>query len=187
MAPLQFIRSTTILSVLALAACGAQPEAAGESESSSATAPAAQPTQAAAEPSPPPAGPGLDVESINLCEILPPAEFANLAGGTAYTEITSPGPSCSYVIDPGDGTAASYHTFLHPVQTVRALMDYVRDYESADWLEGLGDSAYIQDAESGGGFVLIILVEGQYGLEVGGPEKSVLQDTARVILERVGP
>jgi hypothetical protein len=90
------------------------------------------------------------------------------------------------VIDPGDGTAASYHTFLYVPETIRPVMDYVRDYESADWIEGYGDSAYIQDAVSGGGYVLMILVEGQYGLEVGGPDKGVLQATARVIMERVG-
>jgi hypothetical protein len=66
-------------------------------------------------------------------------------------------------------------------------MDYVRDYEPADWIEGFGDTAYIQDSESGDGFVLMIMVEGQYGIEVGGPEKDVLQATARVILQRVQP
>jgi Protein of unknown function (DUF3558) len=173
---------------IVLAACGGSPGATEEPQNAAPTSPPAQPTEAAPQPtSPPPSGPGLDVDTINLCDVLPPAEFASLAGGTPYSELTSPGPSCSYVIDPGDGTAASYHTFLYKAETMRPVMDYVRGYESADWIEGYGDSAYIQDAASGDGYVLMILVAGQYGFEVGGPDKGVLQATARVIMERVGP
>jgi hypothetical protein len=176
------------LTAMMVAACTAAPAATEAPESLAPTSAPAQPTQAPPQPTAaPPSGGGLGVDSVNLCDVLPPAEFADLAGGTPYSELTAPGPSCSYVIDPGDGAAASYHTFLYTPETIRPLMDYVRDYESADWIEGYGDSAYIQDSVSGGGYVLIILVGGQYGLEVGGPDKDVLQATARVIMERVDP
>jgi hypothetical protein len=175
-------------SAIVLVGCGTPPGPPQESGTSVPAAVTARPTQPAPElTTPPPSGSISEIDSVNLCDLLPPAEFAELAGGTPLSELTDFGPACHYVIDPGDGTAASYNTFLYPTETIKPVMDYVRDYEAADWIDGYGDSAYIQDSASGNGYVLMILVEGRYGLEVGGPDKDVLRATAEVIMGRVQP
>ena len=174
-----------LLVPLAVAACSSGAPAtsapsAGESEGTPPTSAPAQPTQAPAVLSS-----GIDTAAVNLCQILPRAELAGLAGGTPYEAVEPGGPSCIYTIDPGDGTADLYAMSVSPPDQIQPIVDYVRQYEEAEWLEGIGDAAYLQPADFGGGFDLVVLVEGEFGLSLGGPRSEVLVDAARLILDRL--
>jgi hypothetical protein len=175
-----------VLLPLLVAACGAGSPAtsapsAGESDGTPPTSAPAQPTEA-----PVAASSGIDAAAVNLCQILPRAELAGLAGGTPYEAVEPDGPSCIYTIDPGDGTAELYSMSVSPPDLIQPLLDYVRQYEEAEWLEGIGDAAYLQPADFGEGYDLVVLVEGEFGLSLGGPRSEVLMDAARLIVERLG-
>jgi hypothetical protein len=171
---------------LAVAACGAGAPAtleppASESAGSPPTSPAAQPSDAPAA-----ALSGIDTDAVNLCQILPRAELADLAGGTPYEGAETSGPACIYTIDPGDGTAELYSMSVSAPDLIQPMVDYVRQYEQAEWLEGIGDAAYLQPSDFGEGYDMVVLVEGGYGLSLGGPRPEVLQAAARLIVERLG-
>ena len=124
--------------------------------------------------------------AVNLCALLPRAELAGLAGGTPYEGAEANGPSCIFTIDPGDGTAELYSMSVSAPDVIQPMVDYVRQYEEAEWLEGIGDAAYLQPADFGEGFDLVVLVKGEFGLSLGGPLSEVLLDAARFIVERLG-
>jgi hypothetical protein len=175
-----------VLVSILLAACGAAgatttAPAAGGSDAPAATSAPVQPTVAPAGSSS-----GIDAAAVNLCQILPRAELAGLAGGTPYEAVEPGGPSCIYTIDPGDGTAELYSMNVSPPDQIQPMVDYVRQYEQAEWLEGIGDAAYLQMSDFGEGYDLVVLVEGEFGLSLGGPRSEVLVDAARLILERLG-
>ena len=173
-----------------LAACGggapatSAPPAGGGADAAPTSAPA-QPTGAPAQSGDPASSAGMDVSTINLCQLLPRAELATLAGGTPYEGAEPGGPACIYTIDPGDGTAELYSMSVTTPDLVAPLIDYVRQHEEAEWPEGIGDTAYLQPAAFGDGFSLAVLVEGRYGLSLSGPRPEVLQDAARLIVERL--
>lgn len=178
--------SAVALLSLSLVACGAgapatSAPAGGGGGGSTPTAAPPQPTDAPAVLSS-----GIDTAAVNLCQILPRAELAGLAGGTPYEAVEPGGPSCIYTIDPGDGTAELYSMSVSAPDLIQPLVDYVRQYEEAEWLEGLGDAAYLQPAAFGEGFDLVVLVEGAFGLSLGGPRSEVLVAAARLIVERLG-
>jgi hypothetical protein len=129
----------------------------------------------------------MDLQAIDVCEILPHAEFAALAGGTPLQEIEQQGPFCAYTLDPGDGSAHSYVVHVSSPEAVSALMDYVRDYLPADWIDGLGDDAYVAESDAGPGYDLAVLVEGRYGITINGPDPDVMQAAAQLLLERITP
>jgi hypothetical protein len=177
--------SASALLLLSLVACGAGAPATsapadGGGAVSAPTAAPAQPTSA-----PPAAASSLDIGAVNLCSVLPRAELAALAGGTPYEGAEGGGPSCIYTIDPGDGTAELYSASVSSPDLVQPLIDYVRQYEQADWPEGIGDVAYMQPSAMGDGFDMVVLVEGAYGLSIGGPRPEVLEAAARLIVERL--
>lgn len=165
------------------AACGSRPVTA--SAPSAGDAPA--PTAAAAMPTgaPPASSSAIDIEAVNLCLLLPRAELASLAGGTAYEADDPLGPSCIYAIDPGDGSAALYTLNVSSPDLLLPMIDYVRQYEQAEWLEGIGDVAYLQPSALGDGFDMVVLVEGAYGLSLGGDDPQVLKAAALLIIERL--
>jgi hypothetical protein len=178
---------------LAVAACGSGTPATSELPPANSAPPdgenvGAPPTSAPVQPTvgPAAASSGIDTEAINLCQILPRAELAGLAGGTPYEGAETSGPACIYTIDPGDGTAELYSMSVSAPDLIQPMVDYVRQYEQAEWLEGIGDAAYLQPADFGEGYDVIVLVEGEYGLSLGGPRPEVLQAAARLILERLG-
>jgi len=178
--------SAVALVSLSLVACGAgapatSAPAGGGGGGSNPTAAPAQPTSA-----PLPAGSGLDVGAIDLCAVLPSSELASLAGGTPYEADEPPGQSCLYTIDPGDGTAELYTLNVSTPDLLQPMIDYVRQYEQAEWQEGIGDVAYIQLSAMEDGYDMIVLVEGAYGLSLGGPRSEVLVAAARLIVERLG-
>jgi len=171
---------------LLLAACGggapatSAPPAGGDAE--------AAPTSPPAQPSSLPAasGGGLDVASIDMCQVLPRAELAALAGGTPYEGAETGGPSCIYAIDPGDGTAELYSISVVEADAIQPMVDYVRDYEQAEWLEGIGSAAFLQESGFGEGYEMSVLVEGEHGLSLSGSRPEVLQAAARLLVERLG-
>jgi len=171
-----------VLLALALVACGAgapaTPATAGGDSA---------PTGAPAEPTsaPPAAASSMDIGAVDLCSLLPRTELASLAGGTPYEGEAPPGQSCLYTIDPGDGTAELYQLSISTPDLVQPLIDYVRQNEQAEWPEGIGDAAYIQPSAFGEGFDMVVLVEGAYGLSLGGPRSEVLEAAARLIVERL--
>lgn len=174
-----------------LAACGggapatSAPPAGGGADASPTSAPT-EPTQAPVQSREPASSAGMDVSTVNLCQMLPRAELAALAGGTPYEGAESGGPSCIYTIDPGDGTAELYSMSVSPPDLIQPMVDYVRQYEQAEWLEGLGDVAYLQPSAFGEGYSLTVLVEGEYGVSISGPRSEVLQAAASLIVERLG-
>jgi hypothetical protein len=176
---------TAIVS-LAAAACGAG--AAATSGPSAGEGSGAAPTSAPAQPAggQPVAPSGVDPLVVDLCALLPRAELAALASGTPYDGNDPAGQACIYTIDPGDGTAELYSMSVSPPELIQPMVDYVRQYEQAEWLEGIGDTAYLQPADFGEGFDIVVLVEGEYGLSLGGPRPEVLQAAARLIVERMG-
>jgi len=173
-----------------LAACGggapvtSAPSPAGGADAAPTSAPE-QPTGAPAQSGDPASSAGMDVATINLCQLLPRAELAALAGGTPYEGAEPGGPACIYTIDPGDGTAELYSFSVSSPDLVAPLVDYVRENEDAEWLTGIGDMAYLQASDLGEGYDLVVLVEGAYGLSLGGPQPEVLQAAARLIVERL--
>ena len=177
---------TAIVS-LAAAACGA--EAPATSAPSAGEGGGAAPTSAPAQPAggQPVAPSGLDPLAVDLCGLLPRAELAALAGGTPYDGNDPAGQACIYTIDPGDGTAELYALSITTTDVTQPMVDYVRQYEQAEWLEGLGDEAFLQPSDFGEGtYDLTVLVEGAYGLGLTGPRPEVLQEAARLIIEHVG-
>jgi hypothetical protein len=174
-----------LLVPLAVAACGSGAPA--TSAPSTAAVSATQPTASAAVPTNAPAASssGIDTAAVNLCQLLPRAELAALGGGTPYEGPETAGPACIYTIDPGDGTAELYSASVSSPDLIQPMVEYVRQYEQAEWLEGLGDAAYLQPADFGEGYSLTVLVEGEYGVSISGPRSEVLKDAARVILERL--
>lgn len=177
--------TVVVLVALALVACGAgapatsAPASSGGGESAPTDAPS-EPTSA-----PPAAAASFDVGAVDLCSVLPRSELAGLAGGTPYEAEALPGQSCIYTIDPGDGTAELYTLNISTPDLVSPLIDYVRQSEQAEWPEGIGDVAYIQPSALGDGFDMVVLVEGAYGLSLGGPRTEVLEAAARLIIERL--
>jgi hypothetical protein len=127
----------------------------------------------------------MDVSAVDMCTLLTRAELANLAGGTPYEGAEEGGSICIYTIDPGDGTAELYSIGVFAPDLIQATVDYVRDYEQAEWLEGIGDSAFVQPSDFGEGFDMSVVVEGAYGLSLSGPRPEVLQEAARLIIERL--
>jgi len=181
------------VSAILVAGCGggapATPAPSGEAIGAPTAASAAeQPVDEPTQPgeAPPSSSGGFDVAAVNLCQLLPRAELAVLAGGTPYEAVEPGGPSCIYTIDPGDGTAELYSMSVSPPDLIQPLVDYVRQYEEAEWLEGIGDAAYLQPADFGEGYDLVVLVEGEFGLSLGGPRSEVLQAAAQLIVERLG-
>ena len=181
------------VSAILVAGCGggaqATPAPSGEAigapaATSAAEQPADEPTQPGEAP--PPSSSGFDVAAVDLCAVLPRAELAGLAGGTPYEGAETSGTSCIYTIDPGDGTAELYSMSVSPPDLIQPMVEYVRQYEEAEWLEGIGGAAYLQPADFGEGFDLVVLVEGAFGLSLGGPRAEVLQAAARLIVERLG-
>ena len=176
---------------LLLAACGggapatSAPAAGGGAAAAPTSAPT-EPTQAPVQSGGPASSAGMDVSTVNLCQLLPRAELAALAGGTPYEGAETGGPGCIYTIDPGDGTAELYSASVSSPDLIQPMVDYVRQYEEAEWLEGLGDVAYLQPASFGEGYSLTVLVEGEYGVSISGPRSEVLEQAARVILDRLG-
>jgi hypothetical protein len=174
-----------------LAACGggapetSAPPAGGGTDAAPTSAPA-QPTGAPAQSGGLASSAGMDVSTINLCQLLPRAELAALAGGTPYEGAEPGGPACIYTIDPGDGTAELYSMSVTTPDLVAPMIDYVRQYEEAEWLEGIGDAAYLQPSDLGEGHGMVVLVEGKYGLSLSGPQAELLQVAARLIVERLG-
>lgn len=174
-----------------LAACGggtaatSAPAAGGGADSAPTSAPT-EPTQAPDSSGEPVSSAGMDVSTVNLCQLLPRTELAALAGGTAYEGAEASGPSCIYTIDPGDGTAELYSMSVSPPDLIQPMVDYVRQYEEAEWLEGFGDAAYVQASAFGDGYDMVVLFEGAYGLSLGGPRPEVLEAAARWIVERLG-
>lgn len=171
---------------LLLAACGggapatSAPPAGGEGDAA-ATSPPPQPS------SPPAAsGGGLDVASIDMCQVLPRAELAALAGGTPYEGAETGGPACIYTIDPGDGTAELFSIGVVEADVIRPMVDFVRDYEQAEWFDGIGSAAFLQESGFGEGYEMSVLVEGEYGLTLSGSRPEVLEAAARVLVERLG-
>jgi hypothetical protein len=128
----------------------------------------------------------MDVSTIDLCAVFTRAELAELAGGKPYEADEPAGQVCIYTIDPGDGTAELYSIGVFAPDLIQATVDYVRDYEQAEWLEGIGDTAFLQAAEFGEGYDLNAVVEGAYGLTISGPDPDVLRAAARLIVERLG-
>jgi len=175
-----------VLVSLLVAACGAGVPA--TLAPSSTEGGGAAPTSAPVQPTDAPAAlsSGIDAAAVNLCQILPRAELAGLAGGTPYEAVEPGGPSCIYTIDPGDGTAELYSMSVSAPDLIQPIVDYVRQYEEAEWLEGLGDAAYLQPSDFGEGYDLVVLVEGEFGLSLGGPRSEVLQAAAQLIVERLG-
>jgi hypothetical protein len=174
-----------VLLSLLVVACGSGAPATTRPETGGSGAPAA--TSAPAQPtSVPAASSGIDTATVDLCQILPRAELASLAGGTPYEGAEPDGPSCIYTIDPGDGTAELYSMNVSPPDQIQPMVDYVRQYEQAEWLEGIGDAAYLQASDFGQGYDLVVLVEGEFGLSLGGPRSEVLEAAARLIVERLG-
>jgi hypothetical protein len=177
--------SAAALFSVSLVACGAgtpatsAPAGGGEAVSAPTAAPAQQ-TSAT-----PPAASGFDVGGVDLCSVLPSPELASLAGGTPYEADEPPGQSCLYTIDPGDGTAELYTLNISTPDSVQPLVDYVRQNEQAEWPEGIGDAAYIQASSMGDGYNMVVLVEGTYGLSLGGPRPDVLEAAARLIVDRL--
>lgn len=174
-----------------LSACGGSapvtsaPPAGGGADAAPTSA-LAQPTKAPAQSGEPASSAGMDVSTVNLCQLLPRAELAELGGGTPYEGAETSGPACIYTIDPGDGTAELYSASVSSPDLVQPMVDYVRQYEQAEWLEGLGDAAYLQPSDFGEGYSLTVLVEGEYGVSISGPRSEVLEKAARVILDRLG-
>jgi hypothetical protein len=121
-----------------------------------------------------------------MCQVLPRAELAALAGGTPYEGAEEGGSICIYTIDPGDGTAELYSIGVFEPDLVQSTVDYVRDYEQAEWLEGIGSVAYLQESSLGEGYDMSVVVEGAYGLSLSGARSEVLQDVARLLVERLG-
>ena len=174
-----------------LAACGGGTAAtsalpAGGGADAAPTSAPTEPTPAPVQPGEPASATGMDVSTVNLCKLLPRAELAALAGGTPYEGAEADGPACIYTIDPGDGTAELYTASVSSPDLVQPMVDYVRQYEQAEWLEGLGDVAYLQPAALGEGYSLTVLVEGEYGVSISGPRSEVLQAAASLIVERLG-
>ena len=179
------------LITLLVAACGAAgpatsvPEAVGSGAAAATSAPA-QALEATPQSGGPAPSAGMDISTVDLCAVLPRAELASLAGGTPYDGNDPGGQACIYTIDPGDGTAELYALSITTPDATSPLIDYVRQYEQAEWPEGIGDVAYLQSSDLDDGFDLVVLVEGRYGLSISGPRPEVLQAAARLILERVG-
>lgn len=174
-----------------LAACGGgapltSAPPAGEGAEAAPTFAPSQPTVAPAQPGNPSPSAGMDVSTIHLCQLLPRAELAGLAGGTPYEGADSGGPVCIYTIDPGDGTAELYSFSVSSPDLVAPLIDYVRGNEDAEWFTDLGNVAYLQASDLGEGYDLVILVEGEYGVSLGGPHPEVLEAAGRLIVERLG-
>ena len=128
----------------------------------------------------------MDLSTIDMCTLLTRAELAALAGGTPYEGAEEGGSICIYTIDPGDGTAELYSIGVFEPDLIQATVDYVRDYEQAEWLEGIGSAAYVQASGFGDGYDMSVVVEGAYGLSLSGPRPEVLQDVARLLIERLG-
>lgn len=179
--------SFVLLSVLVAACGGGASATAAPAGGSGDGGGGAAPTAPPAQPTSPPAGGGsLDTASIDMCQVLPRAELAALAGGTPYEGIEEGGSICLYTIDPGDGTAELYSIGVFEPDLIQATVDYVRDYEQAEWLEGIGSVAYVQASGFGDGYDMSVLVEGAFGLSLSGPRPEVLEDIARLLVERLG-
>lgn len=188
-APLRIVILLGLVSLLAACGAGAPATSApsgGGSSAPPATSAPAQPTEAPSQSGGPAPSAGMDVSTVNMCTLLTRAELADLAGGTPYEGAETSGQACIYTIDPGDGTAELYSIGVFAPNLIQVTIDYIRDYEQAEWIEGIGDVASLQPDEFDDGYNLNVLVEGTYGLTLSGPRPEVLQDAARVIVERLG-
>lgn len=169
--------------VCGLAACSKPSE---QAEAPSAAAAAPDPATAATATATATAkSTARDLSSIDLCQLILPAEVATAAGGTLATEPSWKGHSCMYVIETPEGTE-SYLASVQAPDAARAVLDYQSDAERGERIDGLWDEAWLSKRDLvAEGYTLTVVRNGDLALEVAGDRRDVVLALARLATERL--
>jgi hypothetical protein len=137
-------------------------------------------------PTAPPAS-GRDFRSLNLCELVTQEEVAALAGGTVYRPSNqSSDPTfahCWHEVEFADGGYEYYIVYVEAVELAEAALSLG---DGGDPLPGLGDEAYLKFEDTGQQYRLIVLVHGDYAIDMAGSRSEVMVEIARLLIERLG-
>jgi hypothetical protein len=179
----QIILSVSILACAALGPRAESPEPIVES----ATQPAPPQDEAIPPQAPPPAAStGRDFSTINICELIPAQEVADLAGGTVYGEPNqSSDPMfslCWYEVEAPDG---AYEYYIVYVESVELGEFAISMGDLGDAVGGLGDEAYLKYEDGEEQFRLLVMRAGDFAIDIAGSRADVMQEIARLLLQRL--
>jgi hypothetical protein len=129
---------------------------------------------------------GRDFSSINICQLIPAEEVAALAGVTVDREPNQSSDStfshCWYNLEAADGGYEYYIVYLESIELGEAALALG---DLGDPVPGLGDEAYLQWVEGEAQFRLLVLVRGDYAIDIAGSRSEIMQQIARLLIERL--
>lgn len=130
--------------------------------------------------------PGRDFSKINSCELVTDQEVATFAGGTVFRPSASSGikeeRSCTYEVTvSGSNAYETYLVYVEPADLVQPFLDEAKGEPVA----GLGDKAVAVHETDLEQHRLLVLRNGDYGLEIIGPRQEVLVKIAQQLLSRL--
>ncbi|MGH2581696.1 MAG: hypothetical protein ACRDFQ_02215 [Anaerolineales bacterium] len=127
---------------------------------------------------------GVDLVLPDICELLPADEVASLSDGTLASEPQASDygddfKSCWYDFNLADGSYDYYIIYVQPAELLELVFE-----DNAEPVSGLGDRAQLKWEEDEEQFRLAV-IEGNLGVEVIGKRSDVMEQLARLILERL--
>ncbi|HET7010161.1 MAG TPA: hypothetical protein VFI11_05250 [Anaerolineales bacterium] len=170
-----------------LAACGGAAPSPSEAPPVAVSTLAVPPTDAGPEAPPAPSG-TRDFAALNVCELVTPEEVLELAGGgTLDGEPNQQGEAtfsmCWYSLDAPSGAYEYYIVYVESAD----LGEFALEAEEAgDPLAGLGDESRLWFEEDEDQFRLLVILRGDYALDIAGTDSEVMLEIARLLIERLG-
>jgi Protein of unknown function (DUF3558) len=180
-------RTTAAFVLLAagLVACGGTPPTAALAPTDDAPTAAAPETPAPAPTSA--ASASREFSTINVCELLPPEEVAELSGGAVDGEPNQQSEAdysmCWYEVTSATGAYSYYIVYLETAEVGEMALTLG---ETGDPVPDLGDESYLRFEESEDQFRLIVLRRGEYAIDMAGTDSDVMIEIARLLIERLG-
>jgi len=181
-----------MLTVSALLACsfGSTGRATLTDQNAQATdSPASEFTAQPSQPPPTdvPVSQGRDFSKIDICQLLPIQDVADMVGGTPAGDPNGSANGdvidCWYSIAGGEGqTPDLYIAYIEPV----VLADYGFN-DTGESVPGIGDRASIVFSDTDQQYELTAIREGDLGLDVKGATREGTLAIARALMERIPP
>lgn len=184
------MRKPILLAVAATAAvllaCGPAAVATTPPPSSEVRPTSAPPEVQPTSPSAPAAA--VDVSSYVACEIVTPQDVADLVGGPIFRELEQePSPACIYEVAAGPDGYAQFIVSIQPLDIAEASIAAMPE-ELGQPVAGMGDAAYLDYDEGADTYILLVLVRGRFGLNVGGEGEDWTLAVGQLFLSRLlGP
>jgi hypothetical protein len=141
------------------------------------------PSASGQPPASPAAAAARDFSAIQACAVVTPEEVAQVTGGTLIAPPDASGPTCTYVIQVPGGATESYTLFFEPAAAVEGLLGVMSPTERGEAMAGPWDEGWLAPQAMGKGSRLMVLVRGDFAVEVSGPARRdpLLEIAARAV------